>query len=247
MLRLRCRFTGLHVTRTRRLLVISSRSDELLRHYELAMDHEGRRWLGFPVEQVRPRTDQPLVADRVSWDDPAILPPLPGYFGFTAVWPGSMQIVGGGSIHKHGNVFRFGGMMREDYRGLGYGTEFLNEITRLAHRHFGVGRLTAGHEDVNPVSKRWLEKSGFTRCDDGPDTFRLSDGRVANAVWLEHVDRRPRLACPWLTGKGQARVAAMIAQLGADDPFAAHKRALWQRDQDIPDRTCPVCEQPLAD
>lgn len=84
-------------------------------------------------------------------------------------------------------------------------------MLRLAHRHFGISRVVAGHEDGNVVSERWLHKAGFDPTS-GPDGYTLDNGRVVRS-WREHTDDAAVLKCPWLTDAGQARVRVMVPRL----------------------------------
>jgi len=242
----RCRKTGVHVVRTRRLLVVSARVFDYLRHFELGNDPEAMYWQGLREEDVQPMVSWPLVAHQPLRDRQGVLFPLRHFLVFTAVDRSDLRIVGGIDIHRHGTQYWLGALMRHGYRGRGYGTELLGGVLRLAHRHFGIDRVVAGHEDGNLASERWLDKAGFLPTA-GPESHTLHDGRVAQSKWREHIDKRAVLKCPWLTDEGRARIRVLVPASPAPDDIAGQMNAaLWQDDQEITDNTCPRCHAPVV-
>ena len=241
-----CRKTGVHVVRTRRLLIVSARALDYWRHYELGDDPQARHWHGLREEHLRPKLAWPLVAHQPIRDGRGVLFPYRNLLVFTAVDRRTLRIVGGIDIHRHGPEYMLSALMGQGYRDQGYGAEFISGVLRLAHRHFGIARVLAGYEDGNVVSQRWLEKAGFLPTT-GPDTYTLDNGRVARSKWCEHIDRGAVLKCPWLTEDGRARVRARVPVSPAPDDFAGQMNAtLWQDEQEDTGDSCRRCPAPVA-
>lgn len=194
----RCRRTAIHVRRTPRLLVVSARTVDYWRHNELAGDAEALHWLGWDRSVTVPLQQRPLVARlpivRPEW----AIPPTPHRMIFTAIDRTSLAIAGELTIRLTGDEHHIGGVMRKDFRGQGHGTEFLTEVVRLAHKHFGLRRVVAGCEVDNTASRRWLARSGFAGAE-GPQTYVLDNGREIKSLWWEHVDEKARRRCPLLS------------------------------------------------
>lgn len=191
-----CARTGMHVSRRHRLLVVSARTVDYWRHNEFAADPEALHWLGWDPAVVTV-TGQPLVARqpivRTEW----AMPPTHDRINFTAIDRATLALAGQLGIRREGGDHHVGGVMRKEFRGRGLGTEFLSEVMRLAHKHFGIRRVLAGCERDNAASVRWLTKSGFLPAR-GPETYLLDNGREVKTVWWQHVDERSRLRCPLL-------------------------------------------------
>lgn len=206
----RCeRDSGRHLSRTRRLFIVSARPLHNWSHYELARDHEGLHWLGWDLGTVAPEEHDTLERGQpVLWKEWSVLP-MAHWLPLTAIDPSVNLIAGELSFWVEGSQVNVGGHMRKQYRGRGLGTEFLTEAMRLAHRHFGLARVVAGHEDENVASRRWLSKCGFTPTD-GPATYTLDNGRQARTLWWEHVDRGAKRRCRWLNAQDRSLTSASM-------------------------------------
>src|SRR5687768_597871 len=101
----RCRRTGVHVVRTRRLLIVSARAFDYLRHFELGSDPEAMYWQGLREEDVQPKVAWPLVAHQPLTDGRDVLFPLRHFLVFTAVNRSDLRIAGGIDIHRHGRLY----------------------------------------------------------------------------------------------------------------------------------------------
>jgi len=193
-----CKRTGMHVSRRPRLLVVSARTVDYWRHNELAADPEALHWLGWDVSLTAPAEDRPLIARQpIVWEEWA-MPPTHDRLVFTAIDRSTLALAGSLGIRREGAEYHVGGLMHKDFRGRGLGTEFLGEVMRLAHRHFGLRRVVAGCERDNAASARWLVKCGFEPAD-GPETSLLDNGREVKTLWWQHVDLHSRLRCPLLS------------------------------------------------
>jgi RimJ/RimL family protein N-acetyltransferase len=186
----------MHTSRRRHLLVVSARTVDYLRHNELAADPEALHWLGWNPAVI-PAPRRPLTAElpitRRKW----AMPPTLDRIVFTAIDRATMEIAGQLSIRRESDGHHVGGVMRKDFRGRGLGTEFLSEVMRMAHKHFGLRRVLAACEIDNLASVRWLTKSGFAAAE-GPQTYLLDNGREVKTLWWQHVDDRAKLRCPLL-------------------------------------------------
>ena len=201
--------SGLHTTRTWRLFIVSARPLDNWSHYELARDHEGMHWLGWDVATIAPEEHDTLARRQsVLWKEWSVFP-APHWLPLTAIDPSVNLIAGELSFWVEGSQVNVGGHMRKDYRGRGLGTEFLTEAMRLAHKHFGMARVVAAHEDENVASRRWLSKCGFTPTG-GPATYTLDNGREARTLWWEHVDRAAKRRCRWLNAQAPSLTSASM-------------------------------------
>jgi RimJ/RimL family protein N-acetyltransferase len=186
----------MHVSRRRHLLVVSARTVDYARHNEFAADPEALHWLGWDPSLVTVQGTPMMARQPIVWEAWA-LPPTHDRIDFTAIDRATLALAGQLGIRREGDDHHVGGVMRKDFRGRGLGTEFLTEVIRLVHRHFGIRRVLAACEPDNAASMRWLTKSGFEPTD-GPETCLLSNGREVKSLWWQHVDRRARLRCPLL-------------------------------------------------
>ncbi|HZM77035.1 MAG TPA: GNAT family protein [Candidatus Limnocylindrales bacterium] len=192
-----CKRTGMHVSRRRHLLVVSARTVDYVRHNEFAADPEALHWLGWDPAVVAAQS-LPLVARQpIVWEEWA-MPPTHDRIEFTAIDRATLALAGQLGIRREGDDYHVGGVMHKAYRGQGLGTEFLTTVMRLAHKHFGIRRVLAGCERDNAASVRWLTKSGFAPAE-GPQTYRLDNGREVKTIWWQHIDERARLRCPLLS------------------------------------------------
>lgn len=191
-----CGRTSMHVSRRRHLLVVSARTVDYWRHNEIAADPEALHWLGWDPALVA-GSGWPLIARQPIVREEWAMPPTRDRIEFTAICRSTFALAGQLGIRREGDDHHVGGVMRKDFRGRGLGTEFLTEVMRLAHRHFGLRRVLAGCERDNEASSRWLTKSGFSPAE-GPATHLLDNGREAKTLWWQHLDEHARLRCPLL-------------------------------------------------
>lgn len=191
-----CARTGMHLSRQRHLLVVSARTVDYWRHNELAADPEALHWLGWDPAAIV-ATGLPLVARQPIVREDWAMPPTLDRIIFTAVDRPTLALAGQLSIRREGADHHVGGVMRKEFRGRGLGTEFLREVIRLAHKHFGLQRVLAACEQDNAASMRWLAKSGFAPAE-GPESYLLDNGREVKTLWWQHVDERARPRCPLL-------------------------------------------------
>ncbi|GAB7038633.1 MULTISPECIES: GNAT family N-acetyltransferase [Catenuloplanes] len=173
-----CRPTGLHVTQTDRLWLVTDRVTDHARWARQAADDPApaAEW---PAELLRHGRGVLLgpVADAiVDGDGRDLLPPDPDRLFVAAINRSTHRLIGGVSLTGH---HLLGGIDRAERRR-GYGHEMLSAVCRLAHRHFDLARLTAVCTPGNEPARRWLAAAGFT-----PD----------GATW-EHTDPGHTLRCP---------------------------------------------------
>lgn len=192
----RCRATGLHVVKTRRLWVISARLADLAQHGAIGGDDEARHWQGWSPEDVGPLPDGPVVAPPSDHTD--VVTPLLDLLLFTAVERRTRIAVAAITTSRtpEGNHL-IGGNVRAGFRNRGYGREALTAACVLAHRHFGITTLYAGCETSNLASRDWLAACGFT-SDGTTSPLTLPNGREVESVWWWRTDHRARVRCPHL-------------------------------------------------
>ncbi|GAA1853371.1 hypothetical protein GCM10009736_20080 [Actinomadura bangladeshensis] len=109
----------------------------------------------------------------------------PGLVFRTATWSDLRRIAATGKM---------GGHLAPAYRGRGLGAELFTAGLALAHRHLHFGEVCAGAEPENLASVHSLWRAGLDPTL-GPDTHRLSDGRVIPSVWFANVEPNPTW-CP---------------------------------------------------
>jgi RimJ/RimL family protein N-acetyltransferase len=191
-----CRRSGLHIVRTRRLWIVSARNDDQARAAYMMTEAGAQRWLGWSDDDlaaIAPVPDGP-ARDLPGLDD--VVPPDPRRLYFTGIDRSSMRVAVSITLFRQGQRYEIGGAVGVDFRGKGYGREALRTVVRMAHRHFGIRRLTAGCERANQASQRWLRGAGF-RPATGPATLTLADGREVETLWWARSAALVRRACPW--------------------------------------------------
>jgi RimJ/RimL family protein N-acetyltransferase len=193
-----CRADGLHVTGSPRLWIVTNRLFDFARFSELAREPEAQRWLGWRPEDFNPLRPS-MIAWPVGQSEPMISPDM-SIMLFAGIHRITNLMIGAISIDRSGGRADVGGLIAGDHRGQGFGTELLDAARTMAHRHFGIRRLTAGCERANVASRRWLAKCGFHAVA-GPPMHTLPDGRVIEAVWWESVDADTVPTCRQLLPK----------------------------------------------
>jgi RimJ/RimL family protein N-acetyltransferase len=193
-----CRRDGLHVATSPRLWIVTNRLFDLARYSELAREPEAQRWLGWRPEDFIPL--RPGMMAWPIWQPQPMVPPEMSIMLFAGIHRVTNVMVGAVSIDRSGGRADVGGVVAGDHRGQGFGTEILRAACTVAHRHFGIPRLTAGCEAANVASRRWLTRSGFNAVP-GPPTHTLPDGRVIESVWWDSVDADAALTCRQLLPK----------------------------------------------
>jgi len=193
-----CRYTGLHIYRTRRMWVVSARADDVLRAYSMLTEPVAQQWFGWTDEQIGqlpPLPDGPVRDLRNIAD---VVRPDPSELYLVGIHRRSRRVATWTSLtRQEDGTYHVGGAVGPDFRGQGYGHESLRAVCSMAHRHFGIRQLTAGCEATNEASKRWLQGAGF-RPAEGPATYVLPNGREIDSVWWTRSARLVRHACRWL-------------------------------------------------
>jgi len=186
-----CRFGGAHAVTTARLRVASARWSDGDRSGYLNRDQESQHWLGWSPQTTMPRRRPRL--------DPLL--PTTGFLGFVGVHGETGRLLAWIEMRRRsGGAYEVGGMVDPEFRGQGYGREALVAVCQLAHHHFGVARLIAGCESTNMASQKWLIGSGFSRTD-GPPTYTLPNGRVAESLWWQRMDPSATRRCRRLSAR----------------------------------------------
>ncbi|WP_196280153.1 GNAT family N-acetyltransferase [Catellatospora paridis] len=218
-----CHRTGLHVAKTRRLWVISSRADDLAHHVFFQADEAARHWQGWWPEEEPPAPAERLA--RPPADTTGALTPVVEMLYFTAVERRTRIPVAGVSITAaEDGAHHIGGSVHLVHRGRGYGREIMTTACRLAHRHFGIATLHAGCEVTNTASMRWLAGCGF--APDGPTRpHLLPNRREIDSQWWTRTDRRARRRCAHLRTLQEAtQLAASLAAAAQPRGPVAHQR-----------------------
>ena len=193
-----CRYTGLHVYRTRRMWVVSARADDVRRGYSLLTDPDAQQWFGWTQEQIGdyPRLPDGPVRDLRNIAD--VMRPDPNELYFIGIHRRSRRVATWTSLGRQENgSYQVGVAVGPDFRGRRYGREGLRAVCSMAHRHFGIRDLTAGSESTNVPVSRVLAAAGFRRTD-GPATHVLPNGREISSVWWIRSARLVRHACRWV-------------------------------------------------
>jgi RimJ/RimL family protein N-acetyltransferase len=149
------------------------------------LDDEGRYWLGVPSDPALPETTEFCADPYVAGS---------GLEEFVARERRTDRIVADISLAYNDGRFYVGGNVAAGHRRQGYGSEALNVVCAIAHRHLGITELNAGCEVSNVASWRWLASCGFAPAP-GPPQQTLANGRVVESCWWRHVDRASRLRC----------------------------------------------------
>jgi RimJ/RimL family protein N-acetyltransferase len=190
-----CRSDGLHVAESSRLWIVANRLIDVLRYQELSSEPEAQRWLGWhSLDLALTRTS--MVAGPI-WAPQPMIPPNVPLLLFAGIERVTTVMVGAVVIDRSDGRADVGGVVDKDYRGQGFGSEILQMVRGIAHRHFGIPRLTAGCESTNEASRRWLATSGFTTIQ-GPPTHTLPSGRVIQSIWWESIDPDAATTCQQL-------------------------------------------------
>ncbi|MFF5171760.1 GNAT family N-acetyltransferase [Micromonospora sp. NPDC000089] len=190
-----CRRDGLHVVETSRLRIVTNRVTDMLRYQQLSSEPQAQQWLGWRPEDL-PSTRTSMLAGSI-WTPQPMIPPDAPYLLFAGVHRLTNVMVGAVTIDRSADRADIGGVMGRNHRGQGLGSEMLQTVRVIAHRHFGISRLTAGCEATNHASRNWLTRSGFTMIDGSPN-HTLPNGRVIQAIWWESTDQGAAIACKQL-------------------------------------------------
>jgi RimJ/RimL family protein N-acetyltransferase len=195
--KVKCRYSGLHVARSARLDIVTSRVSDLARYTEAASEPEAQQWLGWRPEELA-QDELGLRADPLDGGQQVVRLSLDFLF-FAGIERTTGDLVAGIQVYRANDGSRaVGGTVSRPYRGKGYGREALAVVCELAHRHFGIARLTAGCEATNLASRAWLTSCGF-RQTAGPATHVLPNGRQIDSLWWERTDPRAKSRCMGLT------------------------------------------------
>jgi RimJ/RimL family protein N-acetyltransferase len=189
-----CRPDGLHVAEAPRLWIVTNRVSDYARWLRMVAEDPlaGADW---PASVRGDLADAPPgdVADPLDSDQP-MLPADPRQLFVAGLDRRDNTLVAGITVTAVTGVSEIGGVVHRDRRGQGLGREALEAACGLLHGHFGVARLTAGCEEDNTASRRWLAGAGFTPAAGAP-TYRLATGRVTRPLWWERVDRQAERLC----------------------------------------------------
>lgn len=199
--RLKCRLGGLHEARSTRLTVTTARLTDWLATSAL-MDDEARHWQGGTPERLTPDAAL-LAADPVVWHK--------DFTVFVGRDRRTGTLVSSISLYRIDGRYHIGGTVGADYRKQGIGREALEPVCSFAHRHVGIGVLTAGCEATNVASRRWLASCGFAIVE-ASGTHVLPNGRVIESCSWLRADVSARRRCwvggrPW-TGDGSDTAVA---------------------------------------
>jgi RimJ/RimL family protein N-acetyltransferase len=192
-----CRYTGLHIYRTRRMWVVSARRDDVLRGVSLLAEAGAQRWLGWSDDDIAaaPALPDGPVRDLRAIDD-AVRPDRRQLF-FIGIERRSRRVATWTALSRQEDgQYEVGIATGADFRGRGYGREALRAVCAMAHHHFGIRQLTAGCEAGNRAAAKVLAAAGFRRTD-GPATHTLGNGREIDPLWWVRSARLVRHACRW--------------------------------------------------
>jgi RimJ/RimL family protein N-acetyltransferase len=188
---------GRHVIRTPGLVLRTATVADFRRIAAGGSDPQAQRWLGWTPESTVPEDERerllaaPAGRGRRRFG-------LPGRCVETqliAIDPERGTTAGAVSLNPLSDeVCEMGGHLAPAYRGRGLGAELFTAGLALAHRHLHFTEVRAGAEPENMASVTSLWRAGLDPAP-GPDTYRLSDGRVIPSRWFANVEPNPTW-CP---------------------------------------------------
>ncbi|MEU8796022.1 GNAT family N-acetyltransferase [Spirillospora sp. NPDC048819] len=178
---------------TPRLLLRSLRLREGRLAQAIGSDPEAQRWLGWRPKSLVPEDERgrllavPASGGRSRFG-------LPGRYvetGMLAIDPDGGLAAGVVTLTPVSeDLCELGGYLAPAYRGRGLGAELFAAGLALAQQHLHVTEVRAGVEPENVASVRSLWRAGLDPIP-GPQSHRLSDGRVIPAAWYSDVSPNP--------------------------------------------------------
>lgn len=184
---------GRHEIVTPRLFLRTATWSDARRIRAAASDAEAQRWLGWePGILVPERERAGLLAAPAGRGRGRFGLPSPRLgLSMIAIDPDRGTTAGSLSLTPlSGDGCELGGSLAPGYRGRGLGAELFTAGLALAHRHLGFREVRAGAEPENAASVRSLWRAGLDPAP-GPETHRLSDGRVIPSRWFASVEPEP--------------------------------------------------------
>ncbi|NEA24175.1 GNAT family N-acetyltransferase [Actinomadura bangladeshensis] len=188
---------GRHVIRTPGLVFRTATWSDQRRIAATGSDPQAQRWLGWGPESVlgEDERERLLAAPAGRGRGRFGLPSPRVETRLIAIDPERGTTAGAVSLSPLSDeVCEMGGHLAPAYRGRGLGAELFTAGLALAHRHLHFGEVRAGAEPENLASVHSLWRAGLDPTL-GPDTHRLSDGRVIPSVWFANVEPNPTW-CP---------------------------------------------------
>ncbi len=190
---------GRHEILTPRLFFRTATLSDARRIAASASDAAAQRWLGWTPEMLIPEEERArLLATPAGRGRGRFGLPNPGLrLDMIAIEPDRGSLAGSFTLTPlSGDGCELGGHLAPDYRGRGLGAELFTAGLALAHRHLGYREVRAGAKPENIASVRSLWRAGFDPAP-GPETHRLSDGRVIPSRWFANVEPAPTRCRSW--------------------------------------------------
>ncbi|QKW39272.1 GNAT family N-acetyltransferase [Actinomadura sp. NAK00032] len=184
---------GRHEIVTPRLFFRTATCSDARRIAATAGDAAAQRWLGWTPGMLLPEEERAaLLAAPAGRGRGRFGLPSPRLgLGMIAIDPDRGTPAGSFTLTPlSGDSCELGGHLAPDYRGRGLGAELFTAGLALAHRHLGYREVRAGAEPENIASVRSLWRAGLDPAP-GPETYRLSDGRVIPSRWFANTEPNP--------------------------------------------------------
>jgi RimJ/RimL family protein N-acetyltransferase len=167
-----------------RLQTATDRDEVIMR--AAASDPQAQRWLGWSARFLIPEHERDLL---LALEPGCGLGRPGGRNHFLLAVDRAGGLAAGGAV-LDARSLEVGGWLAPKFRARGLGAELFAAMAQFGHEHLGITTVRAAAEPANVASVGALLAAGF-QPSQGPQTYRLPDGRIIPARWFSHDTEQP--------------------------------------------------------